>query len=127
MARGRFDVSIQISDSITISSTLVSVSGPIGSSAVMTLLPSSQFVAPTFQALASDSNGSSGVGQGLAYNGLQYGTISESVSTPATVTALSSVGSIALVTALLRSGLSVQVPANACFSANQGGAGPSAQ
>jgi hypothetical protein len=121
MARGRFDVPIQLGDSITISSTLVSTSGPIGSQGSAVLQPNSQFPSSTITANGSDSVGSSGQGSLLSFDGQIYGTPGESVSTPATVTALSGVGSVALVTAVLRSGLLVQVQANACFCANQGG------
>ena len=121
MARCHGDSPIQVQDVCTISSTVVSVSGPIGSQSILVLQPTSQFPAPTFTALASDSLGSSGQGQATSLDGQTYGTISESVSTPAVVQSIAGTGSIAVLTVQLNSGLVVQVPANACATPNQGG------
>jgi len=122
MARGKNNQVIQINDTLTISGTVVSVSGPIGSQAQVTILPKSQFAAPTFVALGSDSYGASGVGQALSIDGQVYGgVVGGETSTPAVVTGISGVGSIAILTCLLNSGLSVTVPANACATPNQGG------
>ena len=91
--------------------------------------PVLSLVPPTFNALASDSLGSSGQGQGLAYDGYQiYGTVGEQCTTPGKVLAIvSGVGSIAILSVQLRSGLIVQVPSGSCTTPNNMGNGPSAQ
>jgi len=131
MAKAKFNSPVQAGDQVTISSTLVSASGPIGSQASVVLLPESPITGvsfPTFTALASDSLGSSGQGQCLAYDGFQiYGTPGESCSTPGVVQAIvSGVGAIAILSVLLRSGALVQVPSGSCTTANNGGGTPGA-
>jgi hypothetical protein len=122
MARGKNDSPIQLSDTVTISGTIVSTSGPIGSQGTAVILPKSQFPAPTFSALGSDSYGASGVGNLISIDGQVYGGVAGGeTSTPGTVTAISGTGSIAVLTVQLNSGLVVQVPANACATSNAGG------
>lgn len=123
---------VQSGDQVSINSTLVSVSGPIGSNAVCVLQPQSPItgvVFPTYTAQASDSLGSSGQGICLAYDGYQiYGTIGESCTTPGVVQAIiSGVGSVAVISVLLNSGAVVLVPSGSCTTNNQRGSGPSAQ
>jgi len=132
MAKAKGNSPVQVGDQVSILSNLVSIGGAIGSNAVVVLQPQSpvlSLVPPTFNALASDSLGSSGQGQGLAYDGYQiYGTVGEQCTTPGKVLAIvSGVGSIAILSVQLRSGLIVQVPSGSCTTPNNMGNGPSAQ
>lgn len=126
MARAKNDRPVQVGDQVSILSNLVSVSGPIGSQSVVVLQPQSPIlgvVQPNFTALGSDSYGSSGQGQALAYDGFQiYGTVGEACTTPGTVLAIvSGVGSITILSVQLRSGAVVQVPSGSCRTANNAG------
>jgi hypothetical protein len=126
MARCRSNVPVQPSDQVSILSTFVSVSGPIGAQSLVVLQPLSPvvgFTPPVFTAYGNDSYGSSGVGQATSIDGQSYASVVGSpVSTPGVVQSIvSGVGSIAILSVLLNSGLVVQVPAGSCNTPNNNG------
>ena len=122
IARASNNVNVVAGDSITVLGNVVSVSGALGSNATVLVQP--QFGAP-FSCLGSDANAPATNGPATSYDHQQYGNSGDQVSIPATVLSiLSGVGSVALLSVLLRSGLVVTVTSGSVLSANQGGAGP---
>jgi hypothetical protein len=118
MARCQNNVPVQVGDSVTVLGTVVSVSGPYGKMANVVVQPDfgAQFVC-----MGADANAPAGNGNALSYYHQQYGLAGDQVSVPATVTAISGTGSIAVLTCTLRSGLSVNVLSGSCVTANQAG------
>ena len=125
MARALGNVPVQPGDAVTILGNIVSVAPPLGRQAVVVIQPKA---GSPFTTQGVDNNSPATGGGATSYDGQVYGAVSAETSTPGVVQSIvSGVGSIAVITVLLRSGAVVQVPANACFSASQHGDGPSLQ
>lgn len=116
-ARVRNNTLINVNDRVTCLGNVVSVSGPLGSQALVTIQPL-QSVGPdsTFVALGSDSAAveTDAGAPALSKFGKSYGYVGDQTSTSGTVTAITGSGASATLTVTLNSGLSVLVPANSC-------------